>query len=105
MHNGHKKHAVADERQSPHQKIQAGNPLIMSGHCDPSEPEIVVAVSAEEGKGAVPGEVNNGGFAQVGRGGEEEFWGGAMCQVTGTEKVKVKWKATVHTWSGAYIAH
>jgi len=62
--------------------FEASN-VIMPGHSNPSEPEIVVAVSAEEGKGAVPGEVNNGGGAQVGRGGEEEFGGGAMCQVTG----------------------
>ena len=78
-------------------KSRQVNPLIMPGHSNPSEPEIVVAVRAEEGKGAVPGEVNNGGGAQVGCGGEEEFGGGAMCQVTGAEKVKVKWKVKVHT--------
>ena len=70
---------------------QTGNPcsrdpLIMPGHRHPIDPEKVVAVSAEEGKGAVPGEVEGGGGAQAGRRGEEEFGGGAMCQVTGAEK-------------------
>ena len=79
---------------------QTGNPcsrdpLIMPGHRHPIDPEKVVAVSAEEGKGAVPGEVEGGGGAQAGRRGEEEFGGGAMCQVMGAEKVKVKLKAKV----------
>ena len=70
---------------------QTGNPcsrdpLIMPGHRHPIDPEKVVAVSAEEGKGAVPGEVEGGGGAQAGRRGEEEFGGGAMCQVMGAEK-------------------
>jgi len=55
----------------------------MPSHRNPIEPEKVVAVSAEEGKGAVPGEVDGGGGAQVGCRGEEEFGGGAMPQVTG----------------------
>ena len=36
------------------------DPLIMPGHRHPIDPEKVVAVSAEEGKGAVPGEVEGG---------------------------------------------
>ena len=58
----------------------------MPGHRNPIDPEKVVAVSAEEGKGAVPGEVESGGDTQDGRGGEEEFGGGAMCQEMGAEK-------------------
>ena len=84
---GFKEHA--DGQQSPHWKIHAGDPLIMPGHCNAIDEEKVVAVCAEEGKDAVPGEVEHGGFAQVGRGGEEEFWGGTMRQVMGAEKVKV----------------
>lgn len=60
----------------------------MPGHRNPIDPEKVVAVSAEEGKGAVPGEVESGRGAQGGRGGEEEFGGGAMCQEMGAEKIE-----------------
>ena len=77
---------------SPHANSLTGNPcrdpLIMPGHRNPIDPEKVVAVSAEEGKGAVPGEVESGGGAQGGRGGEEEFGGGAMCQEMGAEKIE-----------------
>ena len=62
----------------------------MPGHRHPFDPEEVVAVSAEEGKGAMPGEVDSGGGAQGGRGGEEEFGGGAVRQVTGAESLEIE---------------
>ena len=73
---------------NPHTGNPCRDPLIMPGHRNPIDPEKVVAVSAEEGKGAVPGEVESGGDTQDGRGGEEEFGGGAMCQEMGAEKIE-----------------
>ena len=67
-----------------------GNPLIVLGNSNAIDPEEVVAGGAEEGKGAMPGEVDSGGGAQGGRGGEEEFGGGAVGQVTGAESLEIE---------------
>ena len=81
---------IGPRTESPDSKSGscARNPLIVPGHRHPFDPEEVVAVSAEEGKGAMPGEVDSGGGAQGGRGGEEEFGGGAVGQVTGAERLE-----------------
>ena len=55
-----------------------GNPLIVLGNSNAIDPEEVVAGGAEEGKGAVPGQVDHGGCSQGGGGGDQEFGGGAV---------------------------
>ena len=71
MQAGQTQETCRQRTKSPHAEENScsGNPLIMPSHSNPIEPEKVVAVSAEEGKGAVPGEVDGGGGAQVGSGG------------------------------------
>ena len=56
---GHNASRVDSRNMQMEDNPQTGNPcsrdpLIMPGHRNPIDPEKVVAVSAEEGKGAVP---------------------------------------------------
>ena len=70
---GTQKHA--DRLQSPNAQ---GNPLIVLGNSNAINPEEVIAGGAEEGKGAVPGQVDHGGCSQDGGGGDQEFGRGAV---------------------------
>ena len=65
-------------RQTTIPKHSGGNPLIVLGNSNAIDPEEVVAGGAEEGKGAVPGQVDHGGCSQGGGGGDQEFGRGAV---------------------------